>query len=60
MKTIGIIAEYNTFHNGHLYHIDKIKEQYPDSIIILVLNGYFLERGEISILTKEDKTKIAL
>lgn len=60
MKTIGIIAEYNPFHNGHLYHIDKIKEQYPDSIIILVLNGYFLERGEISILTKEDKTKIAL
>ena len=60
MKTIGIIAEYNPFHNGHLYHIDKIKEQYPDSIIILALNGYFLERGEISILTKEDKTKIAL
>ena len=60
MKIIGIIAEYNPFHNGHLYHIDKIKEQYPDSLIILVLNGYFLERGEISILTKEDKTKIAL
>jgi len=33
---------------------------YPDSLIILVLNGYFLERGEISILTKKDKTKIAL
>ena len=30
MKTIGIIAEYNPFHNGHLYHIDKIKEQYKD------------------------------
>lgn len=60
MKIIGIIAEYNPFHNGHKYHINKIKELYPDSIIILVINGYFLERGEISILTKEDKTKIAL
>ncbi len=60
MAIIGIICEYNPFHNGHLYHINKIKEMYPDSIIILVLNGYFLERGEVSIETKEDKTKLAL
>lgn len=60
MEIIGIIAEYNPFHNGHLYHINKIKEMYPDSLIILILNGYFLERGNISILSKEDKTKIAL
>lgn len=60
MEKIGIICEYNPFHNGHLYHIKKIKEMYNDSIIILVLNGYFLQRGEISILSKKDKTKIAL
>lgn len=60
MDVIGIIAEYNPFHNGHIYHINKIKEMYPDSIIILVLNGYFLERGEISILSVESKTKLAL
>lgn len=60
MEVIGIICEYNPFHNGHLYHIKKIKELYPNSLIILVLNGYFLERGEISILSKEAKTKIAL
>lgn len=60
MEVIGIICEYNPFHNGHLYHIKKIKEMYSDSLIILVLNGYFLERGEISILSKEAKTKIAL
>ena len=60
MEVIGIICEYNPFHNGHLYHIKKIKEMYPDSLIILVLNGYFLERGEISILSKEAKVKIAL
>ena len=60
MEKIGIICEYNPFHNGHIYHINKIKEKYPDSLIILVLNGYFLERGEISVLSKYDKTNIAL
>ena len=60
MEIIGIICEYNPFHNGHLYHINEIKKLYPNSIILLVLNGYFLERGEISILSKEDKTKISL
>ena len=60
METIGIIAEYNPFHNGHIFHINKIKELYPDSLIILILNGYFLERGEISIISKENKTKLAL
>lgn len=60
MHTIGIICEYNPFHNGHLYHLKKIKELFPDSLIILVLNGYFLERGEISIISKQNKAKIAL
>ena len=60
MEVIGIICEYNPFHNGHLYHLKKIKKLYPNSLIILVLNGYFLERGEISILSKEAKAKIAL
>jgi len=60
MKVIGIIAEYNPFHNGHLYMINEIKKRYPESIIICCLNGYFTERGNISILSKEDKTKIAL
>lgn len=60
MQKIGIIAEYNPFHNGHIYHIKKIKELYPDSLLILILNGYFLERGEISVLSKEAKTKLAL
>lgn len=60
MQKVGIICEYNPLHNGHIYHLKKIKEMYPDSLIVLVLNGYFLERGEISIETKEDKTKLAL
>lgn len=60
MKIIGLIAEYNPFHNGHLYQINKIKELYPNSTIILILNGYFLERGQISIESKEEKTRLAL
>src|SRR5574344_615009 len=60
MEIIGLIVEYNPFQNGHLYTINKIKKMYPESIIILVLNGYFTERGEISYLTKEQKTKISL
>ena len=60
MKIIGIICEYSPFHNRHIYHIQKIKEKYPDSLLILCLNGYFLERGQVSLLSKENKTKIAL
>lgn len=60
MKKIGIIAEYNPLHNGHIYHIKKIKEKYKDSLIILVMSGNFTQRGDISIINKWDKTKIAL
>ena len=60
MKVIGIIAEYNPFHNGHLYQINKIKEKYPDSTIIGVVSSSFTQRGDISILNKWDKTQIAL
>ena len=60
MKIIGLIAEYNPFHNGHLYQINKIKEMYPDSIIIAVVSSSFTQRGDISILNKWDKTRITL
>lgn len=58
--SIGIICEYSPFHNGHLYHIEKIKEMYPDSTIVLVMSSNFLERGDVSILNKWDKTEISL
>lgn len=60
MNSVGIIAEYNPFHNGHLYHLNKVKEMFPDSYIVLVLSGNFLQRGEMSIINKYEKTKIAL
>lgn len=60
MKAIGIIAEYNPFHNGHLYHINKIKEKYPDYILIACISGNFTQRGEVSIIDKFKKASIAI
>ena len=57
---IGIICEYNPFHNGHLHHIKKIKELYNNEEIILVLSGNFTQRGDLSIIEKYDKATIAL
>ena len=60
MKKIGIICEYNPFHNGHIYHINKIKEMFPESTIVAVMSGNFTQRGNISLLSKEEKTNIIL
>lgn len=60
MDVIGIVAEYNPFHNGHIYQIKKVKEMYPNSLIVVVLSGLYTQRGDISFLSKEDKTKLAL
>ena len=60
MKSVGIICEYNPFHNGHVYHINKVKELFPGHTIILVMSGNFTQRGDVSIINKWDKTEIAL
>ncbi|MBR4178354.1 MAG: nucleotidyltransferase [Bacilli bacterium] len=59
-NVIGIVVEYNPFHNGHLYQINKIKELYPNSLIIVCMSSSFTQRGELSILNKWDKTIVAL
>ena len=60
MKSIGIIAEYNPFTNGHLYHLNSIKEKYKDYTIILVMSGNFTQRGIPTIIDKFKRTEIAL
>ena len=60
MNIIGIVCEYNPFHNGHMYQINEIKKKYKDSIIIVVCSSSFTQRGNLSLLNKWDKTKIAL
>lgn len=60
MNIIGLIAEYNPIHLGHIYQLTKIKEKFPNSIIILITNSTFTQRGEVAILNKWDKTKLSL
>lgn len=59
-KRIGIIAEYNPFHNGHLYQIQKAKELTGADTVIAVMSGNFTQRGETSLVNKFEKTKMAL
>jgi len=60
MKVVGIIAEFNPFHNGHMYLLNKTKKMFPDAIYVLIMSGNFTQRGEPSILDKRSKTEIAL
>ena len=60
MNSVGIICEYNPFHNGHLYHLKKVKELFPGNTIILILSPTFTQRGIPSIINKWDKTSLAL
>ena len=57
---LGIIAEYNPFHNGHLYHILKSKELTKDDYVIALIGGNFTQRGESSIVDKWTKAEMAL
>ena len=57
---VGVIAEYNPFHNGHMYHLKKIKEMFPNEEIVAVISSSFTQRGEPSIINKWDKTDICL
>lgn len=57
---VGIICEYNPFHNGHIYHLEKVKEIAKDEEIVLILGGNYTQRGGISIIEKYDKAKLAL
>ncbi|WP_064612111.1 nucleotidyltransferase family protein [Streptobacillus moniliformis] len=58
-KVVGVVAEFNPFHNGHKYQINEISKQAP-LIKIGVISGNFVQRGEVSIINKFEKAKIAL
>lgn len=59
-KVLGIIAEYNPFHNGHLYHLQKSLHDTGSSYSIAVISGNFTQRGSTSLVDKWTKTEIAL
>ena len=60
MKTAGIICEYNPFHNGHKYHIEKTKELYGATHIVGVMSGNFTQRGDVAIIDKYKRAETAL
>ncbi|VFB16435.1 Protein of uncharacterised function (DUF795) [Urinicoccus massiliensis] len=57
---IGVIAEYNPFHNGHYYHLQKLKKTYPESKILICMVGHFSQRGEPTILDKWTRAGCAI
>lgn len=61
MHVVGVIAEYNPFHRGHLKQIKQIKSLFPDkTAIVLVLSSYFTQRGVPALLSPRQRAKIAL
>ena len=59
-KVLGIIAEYNPFHNGHLYHLEASKKLTGANYTVAIISGNFTQRGSTSIIDKWSKTKMAL
>ena len=60
MKVVGIVAEYNPFHNGHKYQMDKVKKETGADYIIVAMSGNFLQRGVPAICDKFIRTEMAL
>lgn len=60
MKVVGLITEYNPFHNGHFYHIKKAKEVTGADMVIVVMSGDFVQRGAPAILPKHLRAEAAL
>jgi len=60
MKTVGIIAEFNPFHNGHKYLIDQAKALTGADCCIVIMSGNFVQRGAPSICSKYLRTEMAL
>ena len=59
-KVVGIIAEYNPFHNGHAYQISEVKKLFDDVKIISIMSGSFTQRGTPSLLDKWTKARLAV
>ena len=59
MSVIGIVCEYNPFHNGHAWHIRKSRKAVPDSPVICVMSGDFVQRGEGAMYSKYARAKAA-
>lgn len=59
-RVCGIITEYNPFHNGHAYHLDRSRRETGADDVIAVMSGDFVQRGEPAIIDKYRRTQMAL
>jgi predicted nucleotidyltransferase len=60
MKTLGIISEYNPFHNGHKYHIQAARQEFGAENILCIMSGSFVQRGEPAMFDKWSRAKMAV
>lgn len=60
MQACGVIVEYNPFHNGHVYHLQKARELSKADVVIAVMSGNFLQRGEPAVIDKWKRAEEAL
>ncbi|PLX80988.1 MAG: nucleotidyltransferase [Desulfuromonas sp.] len=60
MKSVGLITEYNPFHNGHLFHLQQSLEVSEAEVSVAVMSGHFLQRGEPALLDKWLRSEMAL
>lgn len=60
MSVLGLIVEYNPFHNGHLYHIQQAKKITTPNTTVAVMSGSFVQRGEPALINKWKRTEMAL
>ncbi|SHI82783.1 Predicted nucleotidyltransferase [Malonomonas rubra DSM 5091] len=60
MKTVGLITEYNPFHNGHLHHLQESLRSTDSDIAVAVMSGHFLQRGEPALIDKWSRAEMAL
>lgn len=60
MKAAGLVVEYNPFHNGHMLHLKKAKEIDKENVIIAVMSGDFVQRGEPALINRWKRTEAAL
>ncbi|MBU5306660.1 nucleotidyltransferase [Clostridioides mangenotii] len=60
MNILGLVVEYNPFHNGHLFHLNESKKKTEASHTVAVMSGNFLQRGEPAILDKHTRAEMAV
>ncbi len=60
MRVLGIIAEYNPFHNGHLYQLKKSVDMIKADFVVAIISGNFTQRGEAAIVSKWTRSKMAV